>query len=335
MPELRWILIGCGCVLLIGIYLWGRRGSRQEAGAELGGRGRPEPQFAAQEPLAERFEIDDDAASLDDEPELPSATRPEDFSITAIRATPHDGAAADAAYSEERFAADAEPYRPPNRPLSRDLRRGRIEPTLDHHERDVQDSHDGHGHEEHAHEVTAELPTDDEPHAAADAPTLGMSNTPQPKRIERRKIVALRLAGGAQRFAGGQLRQLLEAETLDYGKYDVFHRLHADGGIVFSVASMVEPGTFDLDKMVAMTYPGVTLFAQLPGPVPGIEAMNELVACGKRLQERLGGTLQDERGVPLTVHRIERLRQEVRDFESGPGRESAQRAAAALAAPPP
>ena len=27
------------------------------------------------------------------------------------------------------------------------------------------------------------------------------------------------------------------------------------------------------------------------------------------------GVLQDDRGVPLTVHRIERMRQEVREFE--------------------
>ena len=328
MPELRWILIGCGCVLLLGIYLWGRRSSRQERGDELGGRARPEPQFSSQEPLAERFEIDDDAL-LEDEAELPPPTRPEDFSTTAIRAA-HDGAA----YAADRFAAD-DSYRPPNRPPDRDLRRGRIEPTLDHGG-DVHDLHDRHGHDAPAHDVTVELPVDDdEPQPSQDAPTLGMSNTPQPKRIERRKIIALRLGGGAQRFAGGQLRQLLEAEALDYGKYDVFHRLHSDGGIVFSVASMVEPGTFDLDKMAAMTYPGVTLFAQLPGPVPGIEAVNELVACGKRLQERLGGTLQDERGVPLTVHRMERLRQEVRDFESGPGRESVQRTATSFAVPPP
>ena len=45
---------------------------------------------------------------------------------------------------------------------------------------------------------------------------------------------------------------------------------------------------------------------------------NELVACARRLQANLGGTLQDERGVPLTVHRIERMRQEVREFERPP-----------------
>ena len=76
----------------------------------------------------------------------------------------------------------------------------------------------------------------------------------------------------------------LLAESLQHGKYDIFHRLHADGSIVFSVASMVEPGTFDLEKMGETLYPGITLFAQLPGPVPGMHALNELVACARRLQ---------------------------------------------------
>jgi FtsZ-interacting cell division protein ZipA len=67
--------------------------------------------------------------------------------------------------------------------------------------------------------------------------------------------------------------------------------------------------------MPEMHYPGVTLFAQLPGPTPGMHALNELIACARKLQQALGGMLQDDRGVPLTVHRIERLRQEVREFE--------------------
>jgi cell division protein ZipA len=77
----------------------------------------------------------------------------------------------------------------------------------------------------------------------------------------------LRLAAGGQRFDGAQLREILELEELRHGRYDVYHRLHDDGQQhLQSVASMVEPGTFDRDKMPALTYPGVTLFAQLPGP---------------------------------------------------------------------
>ena len=72
-------------------------------------------------------------------------------------------------------------------------------------------------------------------------------------------------------------------------------------------------------------FPGITLFAQLPGPVAGMLAFNELIACSKRLHAALGGTLQDERGVPLTVHRIERIRQEIREFEQRPAYDPSQR----------
>jgi cell division protein ZipA len=156
------------------------------------------------------------------------------------------------------------------------------------------------------------------PATAAVAPTLSSSEAPQSRRVERRKILSLRLAIAPQRIEGAKLQESLLAESLQHGKYGIFHRLHTDGNIVFSVASMVEPGTFELEKMSETMYPGITMFTQLPGPVPGMHALNELVACARRLQANLGGTLQDERGVPLTVHRIERMRQEVREFERPP-----------------
>src|SRR5262249_11123531 len=138
------------------------------------------------------------------------------------------------------------------------------------------------------------------------------------KRIERRKILSVRIASSPQKIEGAKLMEALLAESLQHGKYGIFHRVHSDGSVVFSIASMVEPGTFDLEKMSETLYPGVTMFTQLPGPVPGMHALNELIACARRLQANLGGTLQDERGVPLTVHRIERMRQEVREFERPP-----------------
>jgi cell division protein ZipA len=182
-----------------------------------------------------------------------------------------------------------------------DTWRGRVEPTF-------------------ADAETAEMPV--RPAAAAtsaDAPTLSSSEAPQSRRVERRKILSLRLAMAPQRIEGAKLLESLLAESLQHGKYNIFHRLHGDGSIVFSVASMVEPGAFDLEKMGETLYPGMTMFTQLPGPVPGMHALNELIACARRLQANLGGTLQDERGVPLTVHRIERMRQEVREFERPAG----------------
>lgn len=185
------------------------------------------------------------------------------------------------------------------RPLP-DFRRGRVEPTL--------------GGESVTEELQVQAVSAP---ASTSAPTLSSSETPAPRRPERRKILSLRLSVAPQRIEGAKLQEVLQAELLTHGKYDVFHRLH-EGQSVFSIASMVEPGTFDLEKMGETLYPGVTLFAQLPGPVPGMHALNELVACARRLHQSLGGVLQDDRGVPLTVHRIERMRQEVREFERPP-----------------
>jgi cell division protein ZipA len=289
MNELRWILIGFGMVLLAAIYLWGRRGSRTGASDDAAVRVRPEPSLHAQEPPVLSGRAVEPAGASDDESSFESEPL-----ITAARPS----------LSQERSVAQqtSEIGSPDRGRLagSPDTWRGRLEPTF----ADAP--------------PTEELPVRSE--AAAQAPTLSSSESPQPRRIERRKILALRLAVSPQRLEGGKLLEALQAESLQHGKYDVFHRMHEDGvSIVFSVASMVEPGTFDLEKMPTMNFPGVTLFAQLPGPAPGMHALNELVACARKLQQALGGTLQDDRGVPLTVHRIERLRQEVREFERPSG----------------
>lgn len=289
MNELRWILIGFGIVLLAGIYLWGRRGSAADGSVDASVRTKSEPPLQprgfADPPRREAMA--EDEVGEDDAGAVPERVDP--FQITAIReATPA---------AEIARASAHEPVAAPAPESSRSASAGqwrRVEPTL----RDA---------------PTEELPV--RPASTTPAPTLSSSDTPTARRIERRKILSLRLSAAPQRLEGAKLLETLQSELLEHGKYGAFHRLHSDGQSIFSIASMVEPGTFDLEKMSETLYPGITLFAQLPGPVPGMHALNELVACARRLQQSLGGVLQDDRGVPLTVHRIERMRQEVREFE--------------------
>jgi cell division protein ZipA len=308
MNELRWILIGFGIVLLAGIYLWGRRGGAAVA-EDVALRHRPDPALQPQgfaDVYGEPARLDQ--LPVDEEPAInyevtavrPATVRTEKRSfkpeppVAEADDSPSPGFAREAprSFSKEPPTA-AEPVR--SNPIP-DFRRGRVEPTLG------------------SDEVTQELQTQPMSAATSSAPTLSSSETPGLRRADRRKILSLRLSLAPQRVEGAKLQEVLTAELLSHGKYDIFHRTH-DGQTVFSIASMVEPGTFDLEKMNETLYPGVTLFAQLPGPVPGMHALNELVACARRLHTALGGVLQDDRGVPLTVHRIERMRQEVREFE--------------------
>jgi cell division protein ZipA len=313
MNELRWILIGFGIVLLAGIYLWGRRGATA-VGEDVALRSRPEPAMqphgfteVRREPAYQR----DDGEDTFDEPEQsadevnPPVGDYEDTSVRPVRPpSPRVEARVPRGESPRPIARETPPAvnLEAARPLP-DFRRGRVEPTLGN------DS------------ITEELPVQspNSTTVVTPAPTLSSSDQPALRRSpDRRKILSLRLSSAPQKIEGAKLQEVLAAELLTHGRYDIFHREHSDGQAIFSIASMVEPGTFDLEKMGETLYPGVTMFAQLPGPVPGMHALNELVACARRLHQTLGGVLQDDRGVPLTVHRIERMKQEVRDFERPP-----------------
>ena len=137
---------------------------------------------------------------------------------------------------------------------------------------------------------------------------------PTKKSVPRRKVIALRLSAGDARVPGAQLKAWLEEAGLQHGKYGIYHRMHDEQTPLFSVASMVEPGTFEPHAMGGMQFPGVTLFLQLPGPMGGLEMVTLMLACARELERKMGGILQDERGLPLTEPRAERLREEVADF---------------------
>jgi FtsZ-interacting cell division protein ZipA len=62
----------------------------------------------------------------------------------------------------------------------------------------------------------------------------------------------------------------------------------------------------------------------LPGPLAPALALEQMLEAARVIAERLGGVLQDDRGAPLSVARIEQLRAEVaalaRSRPAAPGR---------------
>lgn len=141
----------------------------------------------------------------------------------------------------------------------------------------------------------------------------------EPRRMApAQKIVAVRVvaAGGAP-FEGVTLRQAIEQAGLRFGRYRIFHRLDAQGRTLFSLASLKEPGTFELEAMNGSTYRGVAMFLVLPAAVSGERALEELLSAARALAARLGGHLQDERGASLDESRVGQLRQDVASFERG------------------
>lgn len=130
------------------------------------------------------------------------------------------------------------------------------------------------------------------------------------------KIVTLRLAAPPlERFGGTELVEALRAAGLEHGKFSIFHKTTPAGATLFSVASLVEPGTFDLERIAGRRFPGVSLFAVLPGPMDAVAILEDMIASGRKMAERLQGILQDERGAAMTPQRLADLRATIVDWQ--------------------
>jgi cell division protein ZipA len=116
-------------------------------------------------------------------------------------------------------------------------------------------------------------------------------------------------------FFGRNLLEAFQEVYLYYGDRQIFHRYENQDGTgqkIFSVASAVEPGYFDLSKMDSYKTPGLTLFFALSRPNQSIAAFEQMLRTAKLLAMRLDGELQDDRRRSLTVQMIEQYRERVR-----------------------
>lgn len=132
------------------------------------------------------------------------------------------------------------------------------------------------------------------------------------------KIVTLRLIGREkQPFSGDELILALRGIGLRHGRFGIFHRYDGndDGKTIFSVASLVEPGSFDLANIKDQRIPGVSLFLVIPGPVDGVEAFDLMIAAARALAQSLSGELLDESGSTLSIQRERYLREEIIQFQ--------------------
>ncbi|GBE09775.1 cell division protein ZipA [bacterium BMS3Bbin12] len=142
--------------------------------------------------------------------------------------------------------------------------------------------------------------------------------TRDPAPAAESKLVVLYVAAPAgARFAGADLVRAFEEEGLEYGAMRIYHRRDpaVGGATLFSVANMLEPGCFEPQQMNEFTTSGLVLLQQLPGPRPGPEAFQAMLETARRLADRFGGELRDERHNPLTHRRMETLRAEVMEHE--------------------
>ncbi len=132
------------------------------------------------------------------------------------------------------------------------------------------------------------------------------------------KIVVLHVvAGKGYCFTGPALIDAAKRVGLRHGEHAIFHHtMDTRSGrvAVYSMASMVEPGTFDLSRVDDMETPGVALFMQLPAPFDGLTAFEQMLETARRLADKLDGQLLDAQRCDLTQQAVEHIREELREY---------------------
>ena len=142
--------------------------------------------------------------------------------------------------------------------------------------------------------------------------------TAEVQHVAPQKIVTLRLvARDREAFHGDELILSLRGIGMRHGKFGIFHRYDGsdENKTVFSAASLVEPGSFDLTNIKEQEIPGISLFLVLPGPLDGAEAFDMMMEAARALAQTMNAELLDESGSTLSIQRERYMREEIIQFQ--------------------
>jgi len=145
-------------------------------------------------------------------------------------------------------------------------------------------------------------------------PAARKDTDPEQQPVEELVVMNV-LARAGEPFPGDALFAVLRGKGLNFGDMNIFHRVDPQTKRVnYSVANVVEPGTFDMADMEAFRSPGLCFFLQLPGPEHPARVFEDMVSVARDVATELGGELKDEQRSFMTPQTVEHYRQRIADF---------------------
>lgn len=130
------------------------------------------------------------------------------------------------------------------------------------------------------------------------------------------EVIVLHVSGDIQ---GAVLLQQMTELGFKFGDFDIFHR-HVDtagnGAVLFSLANMYNPGSFNIDTIETFQTDGVALFLALPIKSNSLQAFTMMHNAAVKLAAAVGrGQVLDEHRNPLTRQAVQHIHQRIREFE--------------------
>ena len=138
-------------------------------------------------------------------------------------------------------------------------------------------------------------------------------NTPDPEAaassLPNDIVVLYILAKPNKQLVGSQINSSAQAMGLSFGEMNIFH-YRKDSRNVFSLANMLEPGSFDASTIHDLKTTGLTVFMQIQGDDP-LDDLTEMLQRSYQLAGLLDARLCNHRREPLTEQDADNYRTQV------------------------
>ncbi|WON75757.1 cell division protein ZipA [Serratia sp. UGAL515B_01] len=308
MQDLRLILIVVGAIAIIALLLHGLWTSRKERSSLF--RDRP----------AKRSKIDSETTSLNDSAEGVGEVR-----VRAIRPLDEPSLGNfETSREEPALACEVQPTLLSQRqdyddilledyeqdvnddePQQSDLRRKpqteKVVPfQADEHKPVVQSS-------EHLHQPESAVAVRPVHETQVDSEPVKTNET----------VLVLHVAAHHGCVIGGEvlLQSVLHA-GFQFGEMSIFHRHISPAGsgpVLFSLANMVKPGSFDPETMSDFSTPGVSMFMMVPSYGDANQNFKLMLQSAQRIADDVGGVVLDDERRMMTPQKLEAYKSRIRE----------------------